>query len=118
MRAASIRVRLTAWYFAIFSTTIALYAVGILFAMRSSVHAILDDELRTRLEGVRRFMERHDPSVSLEEMQFEFREHSGLRPGGDLLQLGDANRTWLFSLALDSRVPDRAARRGCEHPAL
>ena len=96
MRPASIRVRLTGWYFAIFAATFALYAIGILLAMRASVHAILDDELRTRLGGVQRFMVRHDPSVSLEEMQDEFREHSGLRPGGDLLQVSDAQGAWLF----------------------
>src|SRR5206468_4129256 len=33
---------------------------------------------------------------SLEEMQDEFREHSGLRPGGDLLQVSDAQGAWLF----------------------
>jgi heavy metal sensor kinase len=99
MRPASIRVRLTGWYFAIFAMTFAFYAVGILLAMRSSVHAILDDELRTRLEGVRRFMERHDPSVSLEDMQYEFREHSGMRPGGDLLQVSDAQGKWLYRSA-------------------
>lgn len=116
MRPASIRVRLAGWYFAIFAATFALYGIGILLAMRASVNAILDDELRTRLEGVQRFMVRHDPSVSLEEMQDEFREHSGLRPGGDLLQVSDAQGRWLYRSAsireyqielpaLDSSVP-------------
>ncbi|MBI3490779.1 MAG: HAMP domain-containing protein, partial [Acidobacteria bacterium] len=55
-----------------------------------------DEELRVRLQGVQRFMERHDPTESLEDMQYEFREHSGMRPGGDLLQVGDAEGKWLF----------------------
>lgn len=96
MRPASIRVRLTLWYFGIFAATFSIYAVGILLAMRASVDAVIDEELGIRLEGVQRFMERHDPTVSLEEMQDEFREHSGLRPGGDLLQVSNAQGNWLF----------------------
>lgn len=93
---ASIRVRLTLWYFGIVAATFALYSVGILLAVRASVDAVLDGELRQRLLGVQRFMERYDPRVSLEHMQAEFAEHSGLRPGGDLLQVSDDRGQWLF----------------------
>jgi heavy metal sensor kinase len=96
MRPGSIRQRLTLWYFAIFALTFAAYAIGILVAMRATVHATIDEELRIRLQGVQRFMERHDPTASLEDMQYEFREHSGMRPGGDLLQVSDAEGRWLF----------------------
>lgn len=96
MMPASIRVRLTLWYFGIVAATFAVYAIGILLAMRASVDAVIDEELRSRLEGVQRFMERHDPTVSLEEMQRELREHSGLRPGGDLLQVSNVQGQWLF----------------------
>lgn len=96
MMPASIRVRLTLWYFGIFAATFGIYAAGILLAMRAGVDAVIDEELRVRLQGVQSFMERHDPTVSLEEMQYEFREHSGLRPGGDLLQVSDVEGKWLF----------------------
>lgn len=96
MSPASIRVRLTLWYFGIFAATFAIYAIGILLAMGASVDAVIDEELRVRLRGVQSFMERYDPTVSLEEMQSEFREHSGLRPGGDLLQVSDGEGKWLF----------------------
>ena len=96
MRPASIRARLTLWYFAIFAVTFAVYGIGILLAMRASVLAVIDEELRIRLDGVQRFMTRHDPTVSLEELQYEFREHSGLRPGGDLIQVGDGEGKSLF----------------------
>lgn len=96
MRPTPIRVRLTLWYFAIFAFTFVAYAIGVLLAMRASVHAGVDEELRTRLAGVQSFMERHDPALSLEEFQFEFREHSGLRPGGDLVQVSDSTGTLLF----------------------
>ena len=96
MRPVSIRLRLTLWYFGIVAATFAIYAIGILLAMRASVDAVIDEELRTRLEGVQRYMARHDPAISLEELQGELREHSGLRPGGDLLQVSNAQGQWLF----------------------
>lgn len=96
MRPASIRLRLTLWYFGIVAATFAVYAIGILLAMRASVDAVIDEELRTRLQGVQRYMARHDPAVSLEDLQGELREHSGLRPGGDLLQVSNAQGQWLF----------------------
>ncbi len=99
MRPASIRLRLTLWYFGIFAATFAAYAIGMLLAMRASVDAVIDEELRTRLQGVERYMERYDPRVSLERMQDEFREHAGLRPGGDLLQVSNAQGEWLFRSA-------------------
>jgi hypothetical protein len=93
---ASIRLRLTLWYFAIFALTFVGYAIGVLLAMRASVIAGVDEELRTRLAGVQSFMERHDPAVSLEALQDEFRQHSGLRPGGDLVQVSDPHGRLLF----------------------
>jgi len=84
------------WYLGIFAAIFAAYAAGIVVAMRASVHAAIDEELNTRLAGLRTFMERHDPSISMEEFRFEFREHSGLRPGGDLVQVSDAGGELLF----------------------
>ena len=99
MRPASIRARLTLWYFAVQAITFAAFGIGIFFAVRGSVHSAIDQDLRLRLEGVQSFLERHDPTVSLEDAQYEFREHSGLRPGGDLLQVSDAQGNWIFRSA-------------------
>ena len=51
MKPASIRARLTLWYFSICAVTFAVYGIGILLAMRASVLAVIDEELRIRLEG-------------------------------------------------------------------
>src|SRR5260370_11333105 len=95
MRWRSFRVRLTAWYFAVLAVTFILFGMGMFLAMRASVHAAVDQGLRVRLKGVQRFMERHIQE-SLEELQAELREHSGLKPGGDLLQVADADGNWIF----------------------
>ena len=96
MRPLSIRVRLTLWYFAVLTVTFAAFGAGVFLAARESIHAAIDEDLRVRLEGVDAFLKRHDPTVSLEDAQDEFVEHSGLRPGGDLVQVSDARRDWIF----------------------
>jgi len=88
--------RLTLWYFAVFLVTFTAFGNGIFFALRASVHATIDEDLQSRLTGVQRIMERHDPAASLDDIRYEFREHSGLRPGGDLFQVADADRSWIF----------------------
>lgn len=96
MRALPIGVRLTLWYFGIFALTFVAYGTAMLLAMRTSVDAVIDDELQARLQGVQRMLERFDPAVSLAMLQEELREHSGLRPGGDLLQVSGSDGAWLF----------------------
>jgi len=99
MKPRSIRVRLTLWYFAVQAITFAAFGIGIFLAVRESVHAAIDQDLRLRLEGIQRFMERVAPTFSQEDLRYEIREHSGLRPGGDLLQVSDARGDWLFRSA-------------------
>jgi heavy metal sensor kinase len=99
MRPASIRARLTLWYFAVQAITFAAFGIGIFFAVRGSVHAAIDEDLRQRLQGIRRFMERVGPKFSDEDLAYELREHSGLRPGGDLLQVSDVQGNWIFRSA-------------------
>jgi heavy metal sensor kinase len=100
MRPASIRARLTLWYFAVQAIAFAVFGVGIFIAVRESVLAAIDQDLRLRLEGVERFMQRAVPNFSEEDLAYEIREHSGLRPGGgDLLQVSDAEENWVFRSA-------------------
>jgi len=99
MRPASIRARLTLWYFAVQAITFAALGIGIFFAVRGTVHAAIDEDLRQRLQGIRRFMDRIGPTFSEDDLADELREHSGLRPGGDLLQVSDAQGNWVFRSA-------------------
>jgi heavy metal sensor kinase len=100
MRPPSIRVRLTLWYFAVQAIAFAVFGIGIFLAVRETVNATIDQDLRLRLEGVQRFMQRAAPNFSEEDLAYEIREHSGLRPGGgDLLQVSDAEGKWVFRSA-------------------
>ena len=115
MRPASIRARLTLWYFAVQAVTFAALGIGIFFAVRGTVHAAIDEDLRQRLQGIRRFMDRIGPTFSEEDLADELREHSGLRPGGDLLQVSDAQGNWIFRSASSRNydIPKPGAPPGC-----
>src|SRR2546429_9707169 len=115
MRPASIRARLTLWYFVVQAITFVAFGVGIFFAVRGSVHAAIDEDLRQRLQGIRRFMDRIGPTFSEEDLAYELREHSGLRPGGDLLQGGDAEGNWVFR-SPSSRNYDMPRPREAQSP--
>src|SRR5436190_8105155 len=117
MRPASIPARLTLWYFAVKAITFAALGIGIFFAVRGTVHAAIDEDLRQRLQGIRRFMDRIGPAFSEEDLADELREHSGLRPGGDLLQVSDAQGNWIFRSASIRNYEIPTAAQPGEDPA-
>ncbi len=92
----SIRMRLTLTYSLVLTLTLGLLGAGLFFVMRRSVYAAVDEDLRGRLEGVQRLMQREIPKMSGQELREEFREHSGLRPGGDMLEVWDQTGTVVF----------------------
>lgn len=62
MKLESIRVRLTLWYSLILFLSLSLFGGGAYFAMRHSIYATLDAELRQRLEGIRGIISENAPS--------------------------------------------------------
>src|SRR5262245_42462487 len=70
--------------------------MGTWFAMSASLHHAIDDSLKDRVQGVKRFMDDQISALSIVEIRDEFREHSVLGPGGDLFQVSDASGNWLY----------------------
>jgi heavy metal sensor kinase len=107
VKAKSIRLRLTWWYFGILCLALAVFGGGVWLAMRQSLFAAVDASLRDRVEGVRRFIQQESPGLNLDDIQFEFREHSVLGPGGDLFQVADVEGRWIYRSdpLYDSNVP-------------
>ena len=104
MKPGSIRLRLTAWYFAVLALGLSLFGVGAWFAMRESLYHAVDESLSDRVRGVQRFMNAQISALSLIEIRDEFREHSVLGPGGDLFQVCDGEGQWLYrSTPLEDR---------------
>src|SRR2546428_3046330 len=99
MKRGSIRLRLTAWYFAVLALGLSLFGVGAWFAMRESLYHAVDESLSDRVRGVERFMNAQISALSLVEIRDEFREHSVLGPGGDLFQVCDRDGEWLYRSA-------------------
>jgi len=91
-----IRLRLTAWYLAVLSLTLAVCLFGMYFAIRTAIHRAIDQELADHLTGIHTFLWRHLPWQSGDRLLQEFQENSGLTPGGDLYQVLDAQRAWVY----------------------
>ena len=96
MNTGSIRFRLTAWYFAVLAVSLCLFGAAMLVAMRQAILHAADEELEARLEAVGRFLERQAPRLDGEGLEDEFREHSGLEPGRDLLQVLEPATGWSY----------------------
>src|ERR1700680_4604812 len=94
MNSFPIGVRLTAWYFVVLGVTLSLFGLIAYFAMRTSIHHTVDEELRARTEGVRRLILR-TVRYGEEDLQRELRQHSELA-GGALLQVSDEKGNWLY----------------------
>jgi heavy metal sensor kinase len=92
----SIGFRLAAWYSLVFASGLAVFSVLAWFAMRATIYHAVDAELRDRVRGVQKFMDRQISSLSIPEIRDEFREHSVLGPGGDLFQVCDPEGQWLY----------------------
>ena len=101
MKSFPIGARLTAWYFGILAVVLSLFSLTAYFAMRNSIYRTVDDELRARMEGVRRLIERtarYEP----DDLRRELREHSELA-GSTLLQVADQQGNWLYRSATMDR---------------
>ncbi len=114
----SIRLRLSAWYFATLLVALILFGIGTWLAMRRSIYETVDNTLQDRVQGVRQFMEVQLEALALEEVRDEFHEHSVLGPGGDLFQVCNSRGEWLYRSApfaesnLKIKLPSRLPAKG------
>jgi heavy metal sensor kinase len=91
----SIRFRLAAWYFVSLALILTLFGLGAWFAMRTSVQAAIDHDLRQRINDVKGFIAQ-ELDLGEAELLEELQEHSQLGLGGGLLQLSDGSGQVLF----------------------
>jgi heavy metal sensor kinase len=101
MKSFPIGARLTAWYFGILAVVLSLFSLTAYLAMRNSIYRTVDEELRARIEGVRRLIER-TARYGPEDLRRELREHSELA-GNTLLQVADQQGNWLYRSASTER---------------
>src|ERR1700722_14478991 len=91
-----IRLRLTAWYFAVLAVVLSAFGVSAYVAMRHSIRKTVDEELQIRAEGVHQLIERTIKRGHPEDLPEGLREHTELRQGGALLQVSDEQGNWLY----------------------
>jgi heavy metal sensor kinase len=91
-----IRLRLTAWYFAILAVVLSAFGISAYLEMRHSVHRTVDEELQIRAEGVRQLIEHTIRRGGEDDLHEELREHTELRQGGALLQVSDEQGNWAY----------------------
>src|SRR3984957_20374260 len=91
-----IRLRLTAWYFAVLAVVLSAFGVSAYVAMRHSIRKTVDEELQIRAEGVHQLIERTIQRGHPEDLPEGLREHTELRAGGALLQVSDEQGNWLY----------------------
>jgi heavy metal sensor kinase len=111
-----IRLRLTAWYFAILAVVLSAFGVSAYLAMRHSIRKTVDEELVIRAEGVHQLIERTIARGAKADLPEGLREHTELRQGGALLQVSDGQGNWLYRSTVmsdygvprPSTVPKRA----------
>jgi heavy metal sensor kinase len=91
-----IRLRLTAWYFAVLAVVLSAFGLSAYLEMRHSIDRTVDEELQIRAEGVQQLIERDVQRGRKEDLPDGLREHMELRNGGALLQVSDEQGNWLY----------------------
>ncbi|MCC6393919.1 MAG: hypothetical protein IT167_25195, partial [Bryobacterales bacterium] len=94
MRPLPVRVRLTAWYTAILVCTFAAAGAGVWWTIRESIYRTVDQDLRSRLVALRRYLEmemRENGGPLLEELA----EPAAFLPAGTDYRIADPRGRWL-----------------------
>jgi len=94
MRPLPLRVRLTAWYAAILACTFAAAGGGVWWTIRESINRTVDQDLRSRLLALRRYLEmemRENGGPLLEELA----EPAAFLPSGADYRIADPRGRWL-----------------------
>jgi heavy metal sensor kinase len=115
-----IRLRLTAWYFAVLAVVLSAFGITAYVEMRHSIRKTVDEELQARSEGVHQLIERTVQRGARQDLPEGLREHTELRAGGALLQVSDEKGEWLYRspVMIDYAVarpdPDKVPKKSTE----
>ena len=88
-----IRLRITAWYFAVLAAGFGLFGLAAFYGMRTAILETVDENLEDQVEGVRQLVAR---SAGRIEVAQALRAIEEIRAGSDLLQVADASGQWIY----------------------
>ncbi len=99
MASFSIRTRLTFWYAAVLLLGLALFGVGLWFAVENRLLAGVDNRLAQRVRGVEMVLEIEAPNKNRSQLQTEMSEFAREVPDGTLMQVRDAAGNFIIPAA-------------------
>ena len=88
-----LRIRITAWYFAVLTTGFSVFGVIAFYAMRGSILETVDENLRDQVQGIRELIERESGKA---ELAGDLERDEEIRAGSDLLQVSDPAGNWIY----------------------
>ena len=85
-------------------------------SVREAIHRGVDYDLESRLKGLKEFMQSQVPRYPRERLPHQFEEHVVLRPGGEMMQVADSSKNWIFrSESIRGLRLDAAGDTGTAH---
>jgi heavy metal sensor kinase len=96
MRPLPIRLRLTLWYFAMFTAAAMLLSVSSWWMLRRSLMATEYHELQERAEDVQLLLKQIDPNAAPEFLHQKLEEIYKIKDDGKYFQLLDQDGNWLY----------------------
>lgn len=96
MKPLPIRLRLTVWYFALFSTAALLLSLTSWWMLRHTIEMTLHQELQERVDDVRTVLQQLGPGFSPDQAQVHFDQLYRLRDDGKWLEIADQNGHWIY----------------------
>ena len=88
-----LRIRITAWYFAVLATGFCVFGVVAYYAMRGSILETVDESLLDQVQGIRELIERESVSGNLAR---DLERDEEILAGSDLLQVSDPAGNWIY----------------------
>jgi signal transduction histidine kinase len=99
MKLIPIRLRLTVWYFALFSTAAVLLSLTSWWMLRHTIDSTIHQDLQERSDDVSTQLHQFGPEMSLDQDQTRFDSIYRLRDDGKWLQILDQNGHWIYRSA-------------------
>ena len=103
-----IRLRLSLWYFAVFSCAGLVLCIASWFLLRESLKTVALYEMGERIDDVRNILNAQLPDATLDTLRTQFSDYT-TRDDGKWLQILDQNANWLFrserTQAIQSTLP-------------
>jgi two-component sensor kinase len=114
-----IRVRLAGWYAAALTCALAAASFDMYRTVHRSLEGTIDEGLRSRVEGTRRFIEEQLSTLSLDQIAAEFQNHLvvAMGPSAGPIQVCEANGAFIYQAPAfrDAALPPaRPAALGTE----